>query len=136
MRPSTVAEACRRVKAGEDWAFTISNFLQAFYAADAASRSAMLEEEPARFKNQRYDALVGGIVEYLYKHYAPGRAPTWVKARYRYLARPVFIGGNGSAGMREYLTFSSPSEFKSRNLMVGEDPLRRAITPNSAASIE
>jgi hypothetical protein len=32
-------------------------------------------------------------------------------------------------GMREYLTFSSPAEFASRNIFTEERPLRRARGP-------
>jgi hypothetical protein len=35
-------------------------------------------------------------------------------------------------GFREYLTFSSPAEFASRNIFTEERPLRRARGPRSA----
>jgi hypothetical protein len=34
--------------------------------------------------------------------------------------------------MREYLTFSSPGEFASRNIFTEERPLRRARSPHPA----
>ena len=34
-------------------------------------------------------------------------------------------------GMREYLTFTSPGEFASRNIFTEERPLRRARGPRS-----
>gem|GEM_PF-462189 len=127
MRPHTVAEACLRVTSGEPWDRMMEEFLQSYYLADAtAARVAMLAEEPILFKDERYNALVGAIAEYLYKRWTPEHVPPWIAARTRYLHEPWFPNVGDDPGLREYLTFASPPEFKSRNIMTDEEPLRRA----------
>ncbi len=129
MRPATLAEACRRYRAGEPWDKALGDFLQAFYALETAlARSAMLTEEPPPLGAER-DALVGGIAEYLFKRWSPETAPPWIGDRHRYLGMPWHPGANGNPALIEYLSFASPSEFKSRNVMVDEQPLRRARMP-------
>lgn len=130
MRPSTLAEACRRAQAGEAFDLAIGDFLQAYYLAPSvAARVPMLADEPPRFADRRYDALVGGIAEYLFKRWAPWNPPPWIKNRDRYLDRPWWPVGEGDPGLMEYLTWASPPEFKSRNIMTDESPLRRATQP-------
>lgn len=129
MRPDTVAEACRRFRDGEPWDKAMGDFLQSFYAApDAPARAAMLAEEPPPL-GARHDALVGGIAEYLFKRWAPDAPPRWVGQPCRVLDEPWFPNAGDDPGLREYLTFASPAEFKSRNVMVDDEPLRRANTP-------
>lgn len=134
MRPSTLAEACRRAQTNEpfDCAFTlaIGDFLQTYdLAKDIKARVQMLADEPPRFADTRYDALVGGIAEYLFKRWAPFRPPPWIGNRDRYLDLPWWPVGEGDPGLMEYLTWASPPEFKSRNIMTNEAPLRRAAQP-------
>ena len=129
MRPRTVAEACRRVQDGQPFDKAMGEFLQGFYAAPPPSRGAMLADEPASFDDPRLDALVGGVAEYLFKRWAPDAPPPWIGERKRYLSRPWFPNVGDDPGLREYLTFASPGEFKSRNVMVDDEPLRRANTP-------
>ena len=134
MRPTTLAEACRRAQAGERFtdafAMAIGDFLQSYYTApDPAAREPMLADEPPRFADPRYDALVGGMAEYLYKRWAPFRPPPWIKNADRYLDLPFWPVGEGDPQLMEYLVFASPGEFKSRNVMTDEAPLRRACQP-------
>ena len=131
MRPATIAEACHRAKNGQAWDRAIGDFLHAFYTAPAERRSAMLQDEPPHMDDERLDALLGGIGEYLFKRWAPERAPPWIGNRDRYLSEPWFPGVGEDPGLREYMTFSSPAEFKSRNIMTESQPLRRAVTPRS-----
>ncbi len=130
MRPSTLAEACRRVGKGQPFDRAIGDFLQAFYAEPSpALRSAMLADEPPPFDDPRLDALMGGVGEYLFKRHAPDAPPSWIGDRSRYLRVPFFPNTGGDPALMEYLTFASPAEFKSRNVMVDDEPLRRANTP-------
>lgn len=130
MRPNTLAEACRRAHAGVPWDKAIGEFLQSYYLTPSIeARAAMLAERPPAFDDPRFDALVGGIAEYLFKRWAPDHPPPWVGDRDRYLDRPFFPIGDGNPALMEYLSFASPAEFKSRNVMVDEDPLRRATRP-------
>ena len=141
MRPTTLAEACRRAQAGESFtpafAMAMGDFLQSYYCAPGpAAREPMLHDEPPPFADHRYDALVGGMAEYLYKRWAPFRPPPWIKNRDRYLDRPFWPVGEGDPGLMEYLVFASPGEFKSRNVMTDEQPLRRACQPPVEPLIE
>ena len=126
MRPNTVAEACSRVNGGEAWSKAFAEFLDAFYGADISRRVAMLAEVPPALLDPRYDAVVGGIGEFLFKHWTRVDPPSWISDPRRYLSEPFFPNGEDSAALREYLVYSSPGEFKSRNVMVDETPLRRA----------
>ncbi len=105
----------------------MGEFLQSFYCeASPDARCAMLREEPPTLGDARYDALVGGIAEYLFKRWAPEMPPPWISNRDRYLEEPWFPQAGADPALREYLTFASPAEFKSRNIMTDEAPLRRA----------
>ena len=114
MRPSTLAEACRRAQAGERFpqafAIAIGDFLQAYYTApDPEAREPMLADEPPRFADPRYDALVGGMAEYLYKRWAPFRPPPWIKNADRYLDLPFWPVGEGDPALMEYLASPAPA---------------------------
>jgi hypothetical protein len=82
----------------------------------------------------RLDALVGAIAEYLAKQRRLGRVPPWVCDPARRLDEPWFTTASSSAAMREYLTFSSPAEFASRNIFTEETPLRRARNARTVSS--
>ena len=75
-------------------------------------------------------ALAGAIAEYLAKQRRLGLVPHWVCDPARRLERPWFTATNPSDAMREYLTYSSPGEFASRNIFTEERPLRRARGPH------
>jgi hypothetical protein len=74
----------------------------------------------------RAAVLVGAVAEYLAKQRRLGRVPHWVCDSARRLSTPWFTTASPSDAMREYLTFSSPGEFASRNIFTDERPLRRA----------
>lgn len=117
-----VAEACRLFRDGQPWDTAMGDVQQAFCAAPVAeARAAMLAEE-----RQPLDALVGGIAEYLFRRWTPDAPPFWIGDRARYLDEPWFPNGRDGPGLMEYLTFASPSESESRNVMVDDEPLRRA----------
>jgi hypothetical protein len=127
MRPNTLAEAVERVRAGEPQDAVLTEFVDTFLLApDAGARYAAIEMEPRRSADAQLDALVGAIAEYLAKHHRLGRVPSWVSQPWRRLKEPWFTTTSGSPGMREYLTFASPAEFRSRNIFTEERPLRRA----------
>jgi len=53
-------------------------------------------------------------------------AGAWVFEPSRFLEHAWHVSQLDSPGMREYLTFTSPAEFRSRNIFTEERPLRRA----------
>lgn len=127
MRPSTLAEAVERICAGEPQDVVLAEFVDSFLMApDAAARYAAIALEPRRSNDPRLDALVGAVGEYLAKHYRLPGVPTWASKPWRRLDEPWFTTSSESPGMREYLSFASPAEFRSRNIFTEERPLRRA----------
>jgi hypothetical protein len=126
MRPNTLAEATTRIEQGEPLEKALSEFLDTFYTApDTASRIEMLREKPVSI-GTRQDALIGAVAEYLSHEYALPRVAAWAFEPSRYLDRAWHTTPFDDAAMREYLTYSSPAEFASRNIFTEERPLRRA----------
>jgi len=130
MRPNTLAEAVDRIRAGAPQDATLAEFLDTFdLAGNSRDQYGTIEDEPVLTQNDRLDALVGAIAEYLSKQRRLGRVPAWVCDPARRLAQPWFTASAPSDALREYLTFASPAEFASRNIFTDERPLRRARGP-------
>jgi hypothetical protein len=130
MRPNTLAEAIDRIRGGAPQDATLAEFLDTFDLAETGrARYETIEDEPALTRDDRLDALVGAIAEYLAKQRRLGRVPAWVCHPARRLAEPWFTTSSPSDAMREYLAYSSPAEFASRNIFTEERPLRRARGP-------
>jgi hypothetical protein len=133
MRPATLANAYERIIAGAPRDSTLSEFLDTFYLAPTPrERLAALCDEPPITGDVRLDALAGAIAEYLARQYRLRAVPAWAFEPGRYLDRPWHTSCFADDGMREYLTFASPAEFRSRNIFTEERPLRRArsgLTP-------
>jgi hypothetical protein len=135
MRPNTLAEAVEYIQAGSAQDVMLAEFVDSFDLAKTdQDRYASLEREPNLTGDDRLDALVGAMAEYLAKQRRLGRVPSWVCDPARRLSNPWFTTADPSDAMREYLTFSSPGEFASRNIFTEERPLRRARGPQSATS--
>jgi hypothetical protein len=133
MRPNTLADAVERIQAGSARDVELAEFVDTFDLAKTdRDRYASIEREPELSGDVRLDALVGAIAEYLAKQRRLGRVPRWVSDPARRLTSPWFTAASPSDAMREYLTFSSPAEFASRNIFTEERPLRRARGPQPA----
>jgi hypothetical protein len=131
MRPNTLAEAVQTIQAGSPRETVLAEFVDNFDSAQTdRDRYASIEEEPELTGDDQLDALVGAIAEYLAKQRRLGRVPHWVCDPARRLEKPWFTATSPSDSMREYLTFSSPGEFASRNIFTEERPLRRARGPH------
>ena len=127
MRPTTLAEAIERIGTGASQDVALAEFVDTFdLARTSEARYATIAEEPALTNDRRLDALAGAIAEYLAKQRKLGRVPGWVGGSARYLDQPWHTCDPANDAMREYLTFSSPGEFASRNIFTEERPLRRA----------
>src|SRR6266567_6076188 len=127
MRPNTLADAVERIQAGSPREVELAEFVDTFDLAKTdRDRYASIEREPKLTGDNRLDALVGAIAEYLAKQRRLGRVPHWVSDPARRLESPWFTATAPTDAMREYLTFSSPAEFASRNIFTEERPLRRA----------
>jgi hypothetical protein len=127
MRPNTLADAVARIQNGSVRDVVLAEFVDTFDLAKTdQDRYASIEHEPKLTGDNRLDALVGAIAEYLAKQRRLGRVPHWVSDPARRLDSPWFTTASPTDSMREYLTFSSPAEFASRNIFTEERPLRRA----------
>ena len=130
MRPNTLAEAVERIQAGVSQDVALAEFVDTFDLAPTIdAKYATIEREPQLSQDQKLNALVGAMAEYLAKNRRLGRVPAWVRGPGRRLAEPWFTTTSPSPAMREYLSFASPGEFASRNIFTEERPLRRARGP-------
>jgi hypothetical protein len=127
MRPNTLAEAVERIRAGEPQDEMLAEFVDSFLLApDATARQATISDEPARLDDDRLNALVGAMADYLAKQYRLSGVPQWACVPWRRLDEPWFTTSSTDPAMLEYLAFTSPAEFRSRNIFTEERPLRRA----------
>ena len=127
MRPNTLADAVESIQSGLPRDVVLAEFVDMFDLAKTdQDRYASIECEPRLTGDAKLDALVGAMAEYLAKQRRLGRVPPWISGPARRLQRPWFTADAPSDAMREYLTFSSPAEFASRNIFTEERPLRRA----------
>lgn len=126
-RPATLSEAVGRSACGARAEHAFDEFCDAFYLARPDARPAMLAEEPPLTGDAQLDALAGAMAEYLAKQHRLPAVPGWASGPARRLAEPWFTTpAPDSAGMREYLVFASPAEFRWRNIFTDRRPLRRA----------
>jgi hypothetical protein len=127
MRPATLAETYERIIAGDERDMALSEFLDTFYLAPTSERRMeILRREPPLTGDARLDALAGAVAEYLARQYRLPAVPAWAFEPVRYLERAWHTTPFDNDAMREYLTFASPAEFRSRNIFTEERPLRRA----------
>src|SRR3954470_22137669 len=127
MRPATLANAIERVIGGESQEFALPEFLDAFYLSPTPeAQFAALIDRPRPSGDVRLDAFAAAAAEYLARQYALPCIPDWVFEPSRYLDRAWHVTPFADDAMREYLTFASPAEFRSRNIFTEERPLRRA----------
>ena len=79
MRPNTLAEALEAIEAGSPQDVVLAEFVDTFDLAPTdQGRYASIEHEPKLTGDNRLDALVGAIAEYLAKQRRLGRVPHWV----------------------------------------------------------
>src|SRR5882724_5777793 len=117
MRPVTLAETYERIIAGADCDVALAEFLDTFYLTTAADdRLDTLRGEPRLTGDARLDALAGAVAEYLARQYGLPNVPSWAFAPVRYLDHAWHTTPFDADGMREFLTYSSPGEFSSRNI--------------------
>lgn len=130
MRPPTLRAAFASADAGTPLWAAMAGFLDGFYGEAAPQRRlAMLADEPAPTGDPRRDALAGAVAEYLAKRYRLPAVPEWTGAPCRALAEPWFTAEQPTPGLRAYLAWASPAEFRWRNIYTEAEPLRRARMP-------
>ena len=132
MRPATLAEAIDLIISGTPQGKALPEFLDTFYLAPTPeTRLATLRDTPAPSGDRRLDAFAAAVAEYLARQYRLPHVPEWVFEADRFLDHAWHVSPFDDPGMREYLTWASPAEFRSRNIFTDERPLRRARMPVS-----
>jgi len=127
MRPATLAEAIQRIVDGTPQEKALPEFLDTFYLAPTAEKQlATISDRPMRTGTSISMLSPALRPEYLARQYQLPLIPEWVFEPDRFLDRAWHVSQLDSPGMREYLTFASPAEFRSRNIFTEERPLRRA----------
>ncbi|WP_426438160.1 hypothetical protein [Bradyrhizobium genosp. P] len=122
-----MAAAVDAILAGEPRDLALAKLIDAFdLAVTDEAKYATIEGEPKLTGDARLYALAGAMAEYLAKQRRLGCVPSWVCDPLRRLDSPWFTVASPTDAMREFLTFSSPGEFASRNIFTEERPLRRA----------
>jgi hypothetical protein len=115
----------------------MSEFVEAFLQLESAEgRLRLIAEAPRPTLNKRLDALAGAVAHYLAHRYRLPSRPQWAFERERTLSEPwhtTYVDTDWNRvcltdGMREYLSFASPAEFRSRNIFTEERPFRRMLT--------
>jgi len=130
MRPNTLAEVVESIAGGAPQDVVLAEFVDRFDLAKTDDeRYSSIDREPKLTGNDRLDALVAAVAEYLVKQRRLDRVPSLAGNPARRLANPWFTADSPSPAMREYLTYASPGEFASRNIFTDERPLQRARGP-------
>jgi hypothetical protein len=134
----SLAQAIARICLGEPYYVVLPEFHDRFVAAEEKdARVAMLAETPLLTGDRRLDALAGALAHYLSGRYKLSVIPKWTNDPFRILEQPWHTSSISvdwkreylSDGMREYLTFSSPVEFASRNIFT-EEPVATFRSPS------
>jgi hypothetical protein len=126
-RPRTLCSVAERINDGTPPSVAVCEFMDEFLkAASLQEQMDMLIEPPLPTNDNKIDAMLGAIAEYLTKQHRLSRVPAWVSEPDRFLLEPWFTAGCDTPEMREYLACSSPAEFRHHNIFTEEAPLRRA----------
>jgi hypothetical protein len=116
--------ALERFRAGKSLDDAFADFLDEFFILPTKElQEEFLSDEPSSSGDARLDALAGAVAEYLAKQHRLGKVPKWASDRSRYLEHAWHLCDYNDRGRREFLTFSSPAEFCSRNIFTVERPL-------------
>ena len=136
----SLAQAVARIGLGEPYYVVLPEFHDRFVATEEMdARAAMLAVAPLLTGDRRLDAMAGALAHYLAGRYKLSGIPKWTNDPSRVLEKPWHTSSISvdwrreylNDGMREYLTFSSPAEFASRNIFTEERPLQRSPRPQS-----
>jgi hypothetical protein len=143
IRPRSVARSLRPTRAEGSRARHPSRSRRVWRLDGAPSpeeRLAKIGDEPPLTGDDKLDAVPGAAAEYLEKLDRLPQVPEWVGGPKRVLAEPYFTTRSTSPGMREFLTFSSPAEFRwrntsSRSVLCGGRARSLPCAPSSSVSL-
>jgi len=124
MSSELLETALERVRLGVTFDDAFENFLDAFPRAPTPeAKLELLSARPSLTGDPRLDALAGASVDYLARQRCLPSVPKWTYEAERFLEHPWHMCAYEDLGRREYLTFASPAEFKTRNIFTVERPL-------------
>ena len=114
----------RETLLGRDFYLCLGDFLDDFYRADNTHRETMLSTPPDFSLPQEHLAYLASTVHKLANTYGI-KPPDWVFHERCYLRDKPFFGCNAQGNLRLLFMYTSPTEFKHRNLFVDENVLVR-----------
>jgi len=121
-RVDTMRSVMENAAKGQDFHLLLSDFLDAFYRADAPVRQAMINARPDEAAPDALPYAAAATHKLANDH---GLAvPAWVFEKRCYSAQP-FFGCRARGNLRLLFMYQSPTEFKHRNLFVDENVLAR-----------
>ena len=130
-RPQSLREVVARSADGEEFSYLLSSFLDTFYRHvqrnERPAALAAVMDEPQLGENERHNAYVAAIAEYLARRWGLSEIPAWTDHPARFLKRPMF--DQPSARSRALYLVESPAAFRRRLIFVETVPLRRASMP-------
>jgi hypothetical protein len=114
-------------QSGGDFYLLLGNFLDEFNRSDAVTRQRMLLDEPAAEGQQIPHEIVCFAAATAHKLANDHglQVPAWVFKKDYYLTDKPFFEGNVQGRLRLLFMYTSPTEFKHRNLFVDENVLVR-----------
>jgi hypothetical protein len=119
----TLAGVARRVRDGEDFRYTVREFLDEFaLRGDDRSRAEAIEERPEPTGAPRHDAYLGALAEHLAAVHRLDRPP-WSVLPERFLDSFWFVSDN--EGFRAVSIAQAPAAFRRRGIFVPERSLHR-----------
>jgi hypothetical protein len=131
-RPPTLADAARRINAGEREDLTLCDFLSEFYRhlrnGDLDLAQAAIDDEPAPLADPVSHAHMGAMGEHLALRWGL-HVPAWTNDSSRFLKQPHFT--TPWQGFKAMLIAQSPLAFRRRLIFTEAEPLRRAAMPHA-----
>jgi hypothetical protein len=123
----TMKRLIDQVRNGEDFHLLLGDFLDEFYRSEQDAQQLMINDEPSLIADGIAREWLGFAASTAHKlandH---GLAvPTWVFDRRCYLYDQPYFGGGATGTLRLLFMYTSPTEFKHRNLFVDENVLTR-----------
>ena len=111
---------------GMDFYILLGDFLDEFYRAEQETRQAMISERPSvQDTPKEYLSFAASVAHKLANEYKLN-VPKWVFEPSCYLpGKQPFFGCNAKGKLRLLFMYTSPAEFKHRNLFVDENVLAR-----------
>lgn len=121
-QPLTLQQTAARIRGGEEPWLCIREFLDDFYAAGVGERAALFTERPEPVGEQRLDAYLAALAEYLALR-GGQPVPRWVNEPDRFLEQWWFPTSFKS--LHALALVQSPASFRRRGIFVDETEFQR-----------